>query len=149
MVQLCCHLVVGMEIINVLKILWIFWRKKCRGFSVHALEQFLYNIYRKAQNQEMPRTFSRIFTGSEKSVTKSKGFFTQTSRRRFPSNALPPSGDSIERMEHSLSSSSCGASCGVKKSACQTIVCACTNRNLPWSDSGAQKYFRVGECALS
>ena len=41
---------------------------KFSGFSVHALEQFLYNIYRKAQNQEMPHTFSRIFTGSEKQI---------------------------------------------------------------------------------
>ena len=31
--------------------------KEFHGFSVHALEQFLYNIYRKGQNQEMLRTF--------------------------------------------------------------------------------------------
>ena len=42
--------------------------KKFRGFSVHALEQFLYNIYWKAKNQEMPRAFSRIFTGSENQI---------------------------------------------------------------------------------
>ena len=44
--------------------------KKFRGFSVHVLEheQFLYNIYKKAQNQEMPRAFSRIFTGSENQI---------------------------------------------------------------------------------
>ena len=42
--------------------------KKFRGFSFHVLEQFLYNIYRKAQNQEMPRAFSRIFRGSENQI---------------------------------------------------------------------------------
>ena len=42
--------------------------KKSRGFSAHALEQFLYNIHRKALNQEMPRTFSRIFTATDNQI---------------------------------------------------------------------------------
>ena len=29
---------------------------------------------------------------------------------------------------------------GVKKSACLRIVCACMNKNIPWSGSRAQKY---------
>ena len=46
-----------------------FSEKKNCGFSVHALEQFLYNIYRKAQNQEMPRTF-REFSQDPRSKSK-------------------------------------------------------------------------------
>ena len=53
--------------------------KKIHGFSGSLLEQFLYNINRKAQNQEMPRAFHGIRESNQKSVTKSKGFFTQTS----------------------------------------------------------------------
>ena len=39
-------------------------------------------------------------------------------------------------MAHSLSTNSCG----VKKSACLRIVCACRKRNLPWSGFRVQKY---------
>ena len=43
------------------------------------------------------------------------------------------------RPDHSSSSNSCG----VKKSACLRIVCACMNRNLQWSGSRSQKLLYV------
>ena len=80
MVQLGCHLVVEMELINILKKSGIF----C-SCTWTILVQYIQESTKSRNTAYFSKNVHRIGDANQKSVTKSKGFFTQTSHRRFPS----------------------------------------------------------------